>query len=768
MGCLASFFTGNVLAQTPKVVTDTRYARGATMAFGRIKSTATNGGTAIQKRGFCLSEKAEPTIDDIVNIKQLANNGVIYYFENLKPSTKYYMRAYATNKNGETGYGDVIKFYTLPMGNVTYWYNNGGDDAANKRVNAAAQEACDIFNNLTEIQKKFNIGYSAGTPTADCYYADEPWMNMGANSSYQRTGTIMHEMQHGLGMVPYSTQWNKDILRERLDGDGRGSGHWIGDRVSDFLNFWDNAKNSQLNGDYQHMWPYGINGAHEDDGTLVLYYANAMIGQALGEDGLEHRSNTFAEPYYALNQEDTIKYYIKNESADRGRSTSFLKPNVSGALKWAEMTADEAEHNDSAAWYITFTPENQYYQLRNAATGKFLTYSGGIKTLERDRLTASDNWQLMRGRVDVDGQRAYWIIHPEDNWTPRCLQANVNGNVVPATFNLANSAETQRWLIMTMADTRAAEAEAMALMTKVAEEALAKVKTLAEVPHTEDVAGTDAQLQTALVDIEAAIAKAESVTQLSALVTQAEKAGLVFLQGVTPSDTEKPFDLTWALTNPTVDETADGWTGSAAVKYGCAEFYQQAFDFSQTVSNLPKGTYAFCAQGFQRPGSNSAVYKDFKAGTNQVNAVIYAGDYSEKLANVCDEIQTRKVGKGTEAALTSGRYVPNDMQSASAYFQKGFYENRVLTQVSTDKGSLKVGIKSTSMPGNYWAIFDNFRLYFYGSRSMGDVTDIHELLYSPSGIQPETPVSVYDLQGRQVKRPSKGIYVVNGKKVVVK
>ena len=47
------------------------------------------------------------------------------------------MRAYATNQSGVTGYGDVIKFYTLPKGNVTYWYNNGGDDAANTRINNA-------------------------------------------------------------------------------------------------------------------------------------------------------------------------------------------------------------------------------------------------------------------------------------------------------------------------------------------------------------------------------------------------------------------------------------------------------------------------------------------------------------------------------------------------------------------------------------------------------------------------------------------------------
>ena len=79
------------MAQAPKVVTDTRFARGATMAFGRIKSTSLNGGAGIAKRGFCLSENPEPTVEDTVSTKQLSNSGVIYYFENLKPGTLYYI-----------------------------------------------------------------------------------------------------------------------------------------------------------------------------------------------------------------------------------------------------------------------------------------------------------------------------------------------------------------------------------------------------------------------------------------------------------------------------------------------------------------------------------------------------------------------------------------------------------------------------------------------------------------------------------------------------
>ena len=442
-------------AQTPTVTTDMRYARGATMVFGRIKAASANGGSSIQKRGLCIAEHDNPTTADIVSTKTMSHEGIIYYFEGLKPATMYYMRAYATNKDGVTAYGEVVKLATLPMGSITYSYNNGGNTDQNKRINAALTQACDIFSNLTSIKKHFNTGFGAGTPTADCNYQDTPWMNIGPNPSYQRTGTIMHEMQHGLGVIPYSTHWNQNILREGLDGSGRGTGHWLGDRVSEFLDFWDNTTRSRLNGDYQHMWPYGINGANEDDGTLALYYANAMIGQALGEDGLQHTFGTFADPCYVLLQDDAEKYYLMNESSDRGLGTAYLIPQSTGLLRWVTMTADEALQNDSVAWTITFTPNNQYYQFRNVATGQYLTYSSSIRTAKKAKLTANEDWHLMKGRVNVKGTRGYWIIHPTVGWSPECMQANANGRVAAATFDISNDAKAQRWLIRSSADVRA-------------------------------------------------------------------------------------------------------------------------------------------------------------------------------------------------------------------------------------------------------------------------------------------------------------------------
>lgn len=773
---LTTLLVGMMNAQ-PIVNSDTRFARGATMAFGRITSISSNGGSSVIKRGFCIAETPEPTIEDVISKKTLSNNGTIYYFENLKPATMYYMRAYATNKDGETGYGETIKFSTVPMGKVSYWYNNAGDEAANTRVNNAATKACEIFNNLTSIRKHFNIGYSAGTPTADCYYADEPWMNMGANASYQQTGTIMHEMQHGMGVIPYTTQWSKNILRASLDGEGRGTGLWLGDRVSEFLDFWDNTTGSHLNGDYQHMWPYGINGASEDIGTLKTYYANAMIGQALGEDGLEHRSDVFAEPCYVFNHDDDVKYYLKNESEDRGLYTSYLVPNKSGQLKWRTMTSTEAQENDSAAWYITFTPENQYYQFRNASTGQYLTYSGGFKTLNRSSLTNADNFHLMKGRVDVgegsEAKRGYWLIHPTGTFTPNCLQANASGNTGSANFNIANSAIAQRWLILTAEEMTEVENLMMVQLRQQTLDVLTRVKPLADVPHVENTAGADAAFAAALSDIEQRIQNSMSAAELTSLVTEANNAAFEFLCNVSATNIEKPFDLTYLITNPGLDTDTEGWSTTASINYSCAEFYQTTFDFNQTIKNLPTGNYRVRAQGFQRPGKAADAYSAYTSGNDKVTAYIYGGGETQKLLQACADAQTKKIG-GNESAV-GGKYIPNDMQSASLYFEKGLYENYVDVPVANSGASLKIGIRSSTMDSYYWVIFDNFRLHFFGGTDPNDPSGIGAALVNSE--ERIMNSKVYDLQGRRIESSifnlqssmlKKGLYIIGGKKVVVR
>lgn len=750
-------FIGSAAAQNaPKVTTNPKYARGATMAFGRMTATGTN----IQERGFCYATHSNPTIDDVTTKKTMnAGSGTVYVLENLAPATMYYMRAYAKVKDGSVGYGDVIKFSTLPKGEVTYWYNNGGDDATNARINSAATQACQIFSDLTSIKKKFDIGYSPGTPTADCGYKDQPWVNMGANSGYQRTGTLMHEMQHGLGVINYSTQWAGDILRS-----GSGTGEWLGDRTSAFLDFWDNTTGSRLKGDNIHLWPYGINGAHEDNGTLTLYYANAMIGQALGEDGLEHRSNTFAEPCYVFVQEDNVKYYLKNEDADRGLYSAYLIPTAAGTLKWRDMTSAEAMQNDSAAWMITFTPNNQYYQLRNAATGQYISYQSSFKTLARTTLTNNENFHLMKGRIDVgsgeSAQRGYWLIHPTGDWSPKSMMANVNGAIGVQNFDLRDTATKQRWLILTAEEMQSFEQGAVSQLKADITSMLDPIKALADVPHTCSTADVDQTFADAISSIENILQTATTPTELTPLANDAWQAALNFLNAATPTDSERPFDLTFLIQNPGMDAT-DGWTPAPVISYSCGEFYEKTFNMKQTLKNMPAGTYCLMMQGFQRPGGYTDAYNDWAAGNNKVNAMLYVGSKTQKIAHIADCASTTKL-HADDKQVGGKYYVPNTMVSASKYFAKGLYDNSVFA--TTTSASFSVGLRSTSMPTSYWCIFDNFRLQYFGGLTEDQiVTGIKEMDVEPTDHQ-----RVFDLQGRRIMQPAKGLYIINGKKTIIR
>ena len=186
-------------------------------------------------------------------------------------------------------------------------------------------------------------------------------MRVGPNASYQRTGTLLHEMLHAIGVGTIGTWQNNAFLRANTT-----HGYWLGSRATRALRFWDNNPTSQLNGDGTHMWPYGVNGAHEDNGTQNLYIANSLLAEALGEDGLAPTSGQFATPAYVFEQDDNTKYYLKNE--ELGISSKFLRIDKTGNLQWVAMSADEATENDSAAWNVTFDPATCYYSLKNADT----------------------------------------------------------------------------------------------------------------------------------------------------------------------------------------------------------------------------------------------------------------------------------------------------------------------------------------------------------------------------------------------------------------
>jgi hypothetical protein len=452
---ILAFRVANGTGAAPVVATSPLYARGATMAFGR----STIAGVAMEsllEHGFCWSTIPNPTIYDNRATKTFSSNGYIYRIENLTPATVYYMRAYAVTKTYAVGYGDVIKVITIPKGTVTFQLNASVTNAEghHERIKKAMESAVSYFNNLTSIQNHhLSVNYNAGTPTAEASYGS--YMQFGASASYQRTGTALHEMGHTIGVGQHSSWYGPSSpLRET-----GSSGAWLGERANSIVKFIDNDSTGYLRGDGTHMWPYGINGAHEDDGSELLYTANTLIVQGLGEDGLPPTGG-FATPAYTFLHDDTVKYYLKSEADVLAQSSSFLREDAAGNLACSVAGAEEALDNDSAAWRLRFDPTTGYYQIRNAATGKYFTYqvagANAVRLTTTTAPSANHSFQLMGSRSSVKigtdenivSAKGYWIVRPEARLNPPCF-VKANGATAVATFNFGDNAAAQRWLLLT-------------------------------------------------------------------------------------------------------------------------------------------------------------------------------------------------------------------------------------------------------------------------------------------------------------------------------
>lgn len=439
----------NATGTVPKITTNKFVAAGATVLLGRM----TSGSGGVLEKGFCWSTTPEPTIFDNRSTHYFSSNGEIYRMEKLQPGTMYYVRPYVLTNKYVLAYGDIIKAPTLPKGTVTADYDNGGSTEENYRIASAIEEIKWLYNNLSSVKGiNLSVHYSAGTPTADCSYGG--WMRVGANSSYQQTGTVLHETNHGVGVGTSDIWWDSNY---RADGN---RGKWLGPRATQMIRFLNKDNTAYMNGDDTHMWPkssysgpnYGINGAHEDtynpENTL-LYYGNVLITHALHQDGLICSSSVgFASPAYTFEQEDETKYYIKTTD-DLGNETSLLTVTENGALTQKEVRAAEALENDSFAWNIIYDAKTAYYALRNVATGKLLSCSTTqFKTVTRTSPTAAEQVQLLPSRTNFKKGKlntsSYWITIKKMALTVKSKTA-LSG----ASFDASDKNTKQHWLVLT-------------------------------------------------------------------------------------------------------------------------------------------------------------------------------------------------------------------------------------------------------------------------------------------------------------------------------
>ncbi len=186
-------------------------------------------------------------------------------------------------------------------------------------------------------------------------------------------------------------------------------------------------------------------------------------------------------------------------------------------------------------------------------------------------------------------------------------------------------------------------------------------------------------------------------------------------------------DLNWIdvtdvfVTNPSFDDNrTDGWdwyssASSQTANFGCFEFWNGYFDFRQEVKGLIPGLYRVKMQGFYRTTDNGPAYEEYLNGSESIDTYLHVFSDKDAASVPLKSVYSFSFDDYTNNCWSPSRwggpYFPNGMESASAAFEKGAYENKVLISVDS---TLSIGIYNDSYTYSNWCIFDNFRLEYNG------------------------------------------------------
>ncbi|MBO4800889.1 MAG: hypothetical protein J5545_03390 [Bacteroidaceae bacterium] len=162
--------------------------------------------------------------------------------------------------------------------------------------------------------------------------------------------------------------------------------------------------------------------------------------------------------------------------------------------------------------------------------------------------------------------------------------------------------------------------------------------------------------------------------------------------------------------------------------YHNIEVYGKAFDFNQTIKNLPAGTYQLTVQGYVR----------VDRGENDM--ALYAGVSSKKFMEITDEYSETALLTDQEDGTSTGSwpydsprgdgqgYQPNSMQGAMIYFSninpatgKPFYLNDVT--IGHTGGDLTIGVRSDAKDNALWILWDNFTLTYLSAEAIQPILD---------------------------------------------
>lgn len=158
------------------------------------------------------------------------------------------------------------------------------------------------------------------------------------------------------------------------------------------------------------------------------------------------------------------------------------------------------------------------------------------------------------------------------------------------------------------------------------------------------------------------------------------------------------------------DAGTKGIDGSGMVKVGNAA----AFDFKQTILNLPAGKYKLTAQAAYRYGADEQAEYDAMQ-TNavtklvQLYATVGSKTVTQPVQNRYDGASDTDLANGSGSVTVNGKFVPNSSSAVQAWFAAGQYVNEVEFNLPAD-GDVTIGINRVGTPESDYTVIGPWTL----------------------------------------------------------
>ena len=253
-------------------------------------------------------------------------------------------------------------------------------------------------------------------------------------------------------------------------------------------------------------------------------------------------------------------------------------------------------------------------------------------------------------------------------------------------------------------------------------------------------------------------------------------------QDLTNASEDEPVDITEVLVNADVsaDTHTSGWTIETEATSGNRGTYENGFlefwnangswKIYQELPTLKGGFYSLIIEGLYRPVGMDAIVDSLNNEKPvEQNVFIFAGSKAEPFMAWSDTSNGAYLNEAPEGVTYESKDLvdtnkllgPNTRSQLATFTANGRYINKLNFYYEEGQGAIRLGLFQNKWFGGDWTPFGNVQLYYIGETAPDAVKSI-EAADVVAG------QSIYNLAGQRVSKAQKGLYIIGGRKVVVK